>query len=1516
MNFKELCLRAILRTALWVAAVCFCLPRAFLASANQDFLAEYVQTHFTETGGLSVTSSNRVLQTKDGYIWAASYNGLIRYDGRRSKVFGKKNGSFPTDNIYTIFVDSRGDLWVGTNDAGIALYQGGSFTFLGPAEGLPSKTVRAMAEDNAGNVYVSTISGLVCITPGREIVQVDVPGAESVFATNISVSRSGQIWCALSDGGVLVLDRREVKRVFPSGYFNGAAVDSIYCSTKGPIYLGSFDDSVMVCGQDAPEDYKVLSAAGRNNINGFYEDRHGRLWICAGNGVGYFQGDVFYPVDGLLVNNAFQNIIEDYEGNYWLSSSRHGILLLTRAKFKDLFFARSLPPQTVNAVTLYDGKFHIGTDDGLLVLDPNGETVENDLTEKLEGARIRCLLPDTDGGLWICTYQAFGAARWNGSSNELLSIRAQDGLVNERVRSAHLARGGGVIVATGNGISLISGDEVVRSYAKNDGLTVPTILNVIQGPGDVIYAGSDGGGIYKIEGGKVTNFSEEDGLTSGVILRMTADEKNQGVWISASNGVCFMDRSENIRSIDKLSQYSNSIFDILLVGEDDLWLLGAEGIFVCSRSNLLSDEPLTIKTFGRMDGLSSPITANSWNCLSEDGTLYIACARGVNVIDTKNIYMNAAVPKIAISGVTIDGREHENPGSAITVPSEANRVTVNFALLSYASSSMNTMTVMLEGFDKEPSEYDMNLHTSISYTNIGGGDYLLRLTGTNKDGVKSRELTLKITKVPSFTERPAAQWLMAALAFGFIFTVAKLYGRYKMRAQNRLLRAVNMAASLLIADIHEDQADAIQKVLEILGESVDADFAALWRGKGERFGEWRRQKKKTSAPGTQYKCIPITIQGYSWGTIGFAWKSSPRELSEQQKNILASGGMLIANAVMRSAMVEDYIEAKDAALASTKAKSDFLARMSHEIRTPMNAAIGLSELAIHKYGSPKGLEYLVGIRQASSNLLAIINDILDFSKIESGNLPIHHERYGTASMLNDVLTIIRVKLEESPIEFVSRVDSRMPAAMVGDETRVRQVLLNLLSNAVKYTKEGFIEFSAQCERSGASALLTFRVADSGIGIRAEDLPKLFGEFIRVDDQRNRAVEGTGLGLSIARSLCRAMGGDIKAESEYGAGSVFTAAFVQEIADDTPMGSLDAKTFIRSGVPNVPFTAPGFRALVVDDVLTNLMVMEGFLSPYKADVVLCESGGKAVELAREGRFDIIFMDHMMPGMDGIEAAKAIRALGGNWVPIIALTANAIVGMREMFLENGFDDFLAKPIETRKLNELMGKWVPQERRKPLDLGRDSPETPRAMEIEGLDTKRGTALTGGTEAGYRTVLRQYCRDASARMEFLDLSYAERDPKNFITQVHALKSASASIGALDLSEAAASLEKAGKAGDAEYIRTHLDDFRQKLFETVTRVRAALATQPEAGKENSKENPAGEKTLERLSSLKEALTSDAVGRVHSLLKELEELEELTDGADAAKEFLSAVSDLVLMSEFDEAVRVIDAFLKKHGEGK
>jgi len=652
-----------------------------------------------------------------------------------------------------------------------------------------------------------------------------------------------------------------------------------------------------------------------------------------------------------------------------------------------------------------------------------------------------------------------------------------------------------------------------------------------------------------------------------------------------------------------------------------------------------------------------------------------------------------------------------------------------------------------------------------------------------------------------------------------------------------------------------------------------------------------------------------------------------------------------SNAILEMAVHERTQELQKQimiALQASRAKSEFLATMSHEIRTPLNAVIGLAEIELRGKLPDSSRNNITQIHHSGASLLGIINDILDVSKIEAGGFALIPVEYDTASFLSDTVNLNRVRIASKPIVFILEIDGNFPRKLKGDELRIKQVLNNILSNAIKYTREGIVSLSVSWKRTANEneALLRFAVQDTGVGIRKEDITKLFTSYTQLDTKANRKIEGTGLGLEITRKLVEMMGGTITVESEYGTGSIFTVTLLQGLEDSTGIGEETAED-----LRNFRYAAskkdtdietswmPHGKVLVVDDMPVNLQVARGLLDPYGLQIDCVISGQEAIELIRaeNPRYDMIFMDHMMPGMDGVQAVSIIRheidSEYSRQVPIIALTANAVVGMREMFIEKGFNDFLSKPIDISKLDEAIDRWMPKEKRdarksaassgvnekgqrggNPKDgysnnIGGPALAGAGTITIPGVDTVKGIAMTGATLAAYKQVLTIFCKDTEDRMSLLQKTPEAAALPAFITYVHALKSASASIGAAEISALAAELEKAGNGGDMAFINERLPAFARRLGELTENIRAALQLNKTAV--DSSLPIIDHSSL--FEELADALKTQNVPDIDRIIAALGEkpLDIKT------KEALDKISDDVLMTEFENALKTIDEVLGK-----
>jgi PAS domain S-box-containing protein len=510
-----------------------------------------------------------------------------------------------------------------------------------------------------------------------------------------------------------------------------------------------------------------------------------------------------------------------------------------------------------------------------------------------------------------------------------------------------------------------------------------------------------------------------------------------------------------------------------------------------------------------------------------------------------------------------------------------------------------------------------------------------------------------------------------------------------------------------------------------------------------------------------------------------------------------------------------YIKRAEEAGRASEAKSRFIANMSHEMRTPLNVVVGLTYLMLEEKEPVNVKENLQKINTAGNTLLGLISDVLDISKIEAGKLELTPVQYDVASLLNDIITLNVIRIKEKPVKFNLDISDDLPGAFYGDDLRVKQIANNILSNAFKYTRKGTVTLGMRCSRAEGNDIWThFYVSDTGIGIRPEDLGKLFSDYNQLDTKANRNVGGTGLGLSITKKLAELMDGEISVESEYGKGTTFRVRIRQGFVNDTVIGA-DIANKLRSfcfaedkhltNKKLVRLNLSYARVLVVDDMQTNLDVASGLLSNYKMHIDCLDNGQAAINRIRSGSpvYNAVFMDHMMPGMDGIEAVEAIRALGTEYarkIPIIALTANAIHGTEEMFYEHGFQAFISKPIDVVEMDTVIRKWVRDPKHADVPVS-DTPESGVfnvPTEITGVDTKKALSLYAGDMKVYLSMLRSYVVNTPGVLDKLRTVSAETLPDYVIT-IHGLKGTSAGIGAEAIREAAMDLETKSRAGDLQ---------------------------------------------------------------------------------------------------------------------
>ena len=602
--------------------------------------------------------------------------------------------------------------------------------------------------------------------------------------------------------------------------------------------------------------------------------------------------------------------------------------------------------------------------------------------------------------------------------------------------------------------------------------------------------------------------------------------------------------------------------------------------------------------------------------------------------------------------------------------------------------------------------------------------------------------------------------------------------------------------------------------------------------------------------------------------------------------MLAIAAGLIVWRIMTGTVIrrqyDEIRKAKDEAERANSAKSRFLANMSHEIRTPINTIMGMDEMILREDATdvPKEyfmsvINYALDIRNASESLLGLINDLLDMSKIESGKMHLVEQEYDVQELLRSIVAMIRVRSTEKDLTFEVDVDSAMPKRLYGDAGKIKQIVLNLLTNAVKYTTVGGFTLRVTVEDiTEDRCSLKYAVKDTGIGVKPEDMEKLFTAYERLDEEKNSSIQGTGLGLDISRRFAGLMNGKLWCESVYGEGSEFILTFDQKIIDGTAIGVFQEHEEEAAKGPYVPqFVAPDAEVLVVDDNPMNLTVIKGLLKATRVFVTTAESGEECLEKIKYGDYNVVLLDHMMPGMDGLETVAKIRETNPD-LPVYALTANAAAGGDEFYISKGFNGYLAKPIDSVSLEKAIMKHLPEEiMMKPAegDVVEEPTDLPEDMqwlkETEGIRVEDGIKFSGGVSSFIFSV-KLFYDTIEDNAGVIETAYKEGDIKLYTVKVHALKSSARIIGADELSKLAESLEDAGNRGDRAYI----DDNTQKLLTDYRAYRSILSRLEESGDEDDgKEEIPAEELQDAYTALKEVIPMMDYDSVEMILDQLKE---------------------------------------------
>ena len=602
-------------------------------------------------------------------------------------------------------------------------------------------------------------------------------------------------------------------------------------------------------------------------------------------------------------------------------------------------------------------------------------------------------------------------------------------------------------------------------------------------------------------------------------------------------------------------------------------------------------------------------------------------------------------------------------------------------------------------------------------------------------------------------------------------------------------------------------------------------------------------------------------------------------------------------------------EKLESSIQSNRAKSDFLSNMSHEIRTPINAILGMDEMILRESKENAIVSYAKDIKNSGKTLLSLVNDILDFSKMEAGKMKLIPVRYELSKAISEILAMLELRIKEKNLQLIVNVSSNIPKTLYGDEMRIKQIFMNLMTNAVKYTERGSIELNVGCSKIDDENIeLECYVKDTGIGIKEKDLDRLRNPFERVDEERNRTVEGSGLGMTIVTQLLTYMDSRLEIESQYEKGSKFSFKIKQKVIEWTPSGNFETteKGFVESSSYYESFHAPEAHLLFVDDTLTNLKVIQGLLKPTQCHVDICESGFEMLDLISERKYDIIFIDHRMPGMDGIEALHAMKYKKENknkGVPAIALTANAIAGARDMYIEAGFNDYISKPVDPHVLETMIMKYLPEKLYKPTKIKKkgnsfSSEETSEFEKIQGVDISKALVHCGSAGV-LREAIKSFYEAISRDSEKIRTFYKKKDWENYTICVHALKSAARLVGAEELSDKAFYLEKMGDERNVYEIQAKTQELLELYESYHEKFRNYVSNFEKSDKELIGEKKWNE-AIESLRDFAAAFDWTSIDMVFDELKKYKIPDEYKEKYEKIREFISIADRNALLFFLEE----------------
>ena len=750
---------------------------------------------YNNLNGLPTSEANDIVQTADGFIWIGSYSGLIRYDGN---TFENMNSFSGINNVKCLFVDSKDRLWIGSNSNGIALFDHGVFKKWDKEDGLKSTAIRSIVEDDKGRIFAATTQGLLIFDQDLNYHYSKDLRIENEFLDNLKKTVNGNIYGLTNSGDAFLLKDGVITRYY--SYSKDSVMkgieylfpdpkndDLVYFETiEGDVYHGSVNDN-----EDKLEKINLDPLIQIQELAYFDDD----IWVCARNGIGILDDDGLHVIENIPMNNTIGNMMTDYEGNLWFTSTRQGVMKIVPNRFIDLFDRYNIPDKVVNSTCLNEDKLFIGTDSGLLIYDETEGFLSKwpinsiksvsgkdlgfkDLIEMLDNVRIRSIIRDSKDRLWISTWRKYGLLRYD--HGDVTAFAVEDGLYSDFIRMIKETRDGKIIVANTGGICIIDGDEIIAKYGEDSGIINSETLNIEQGKNDDILVGSDGAGIFIISNGETRRIGYDEGLTSGSIMRIKYDENHHVYWVVSGDSLAYLDENYELHNIYSFPSSNN--FDIYSNNKEELWILSGDGIYVANIEGLLKDEYSINVHYSLSNGLPCIATANSYSELDKDGNLYIAGNTGVAIINIEDAYEHVSNIRIGVPYVEVDGQIiYPNEDGKFILPSEFTKLAICGRAFTY-SLSEPMITYELQGFDKYQFTGTVLEAFPAYYTNIPGGNYKFNINLLDTMNNNTKSYSVEIIKEKAIFEQAWFYLLSAILIVLLLSASIKSYVNKRLEA--------------------------------------------------------------------------------------------------------------------------------------------------------------------------------------------------------------------------------------------------------------------------------------------------------------------------------------------------------------------------------------------------------------------------------------------------------------------------------------------------------------------------------------------------------------------------------------------------------------------------------------------------------------------------------------------------------------------------------------------------------------